>query len=92
MENRKELSDDFYSHFKVSDTDLSYLWDLFMEHGMTRGEAQHRTKGNHYFLQGICQYHSVEWQTWKDKLSPIVTEVITNQYPQFMVQNKTFEK
>lgn len=82
----------FQDKYKLTDLDLSYLWELFMEYGMTRGEAEHRTKGNHYFLQGICQYHSIEWKTWKSKLSTQVKELIKTKYPQLMVQDKSFEK
>jgi len=83
---------DFNKHFNLSENDHSKLWNLFLEHGMTRGEAFHRTKGNHYYLQAICQYHSVEWKTWKSKLSPFVKNLIETEYPQLMVQDKSFEK
>lgn len=91
MSRAKEKETEFKSHFNLSDTDLSYLWELFMEYGMTRGEGEGRTKGNHYFLQGICQYQSVEFKSWGKKLSAPVLNVIKEKYPQLMVQDKQFE-
>lgn len=87
-----EKSRTFQKHFNLSEEDLSYLWNLFLAHGMTHGEAVDRSKGNHYFLQGICQYYSVEWETWNKKLTKAVRDVIETKYPQLMVQNKEFEK
>jgi len=81
----------FKKHFKLTDRDLSYLWELFMEYGMTRGEGENRTKGNHYFLQGICQYNSVEFKTWGKFLSKNVLQILKDNYPQLMVQDKQFE-
>ena len=85
------VSSSFFEFFKVTEEQLSELWEVFMEYGMTKGEAEHRSKANHYFLQGICQYHSVEWKTWNKKLTPFVKNLIETKFPQFMVQNKKFE-
>lgn len=78
-------------HFNLTDEDLSYLWELFMEYGMTRGEAPHRTRGNHYFLQGICEHIVVEWKEWNKKLSPELKKIITEKYPQLMTNHTDFE-
>lgn len=91
MEEYKKNETAFKAHFKITDQDLSILWCLFMEYGMTKGEGENRTKGNHYYLQGIVQYQSVEFKTWGSKLSPYVKEFIKTKYPQLMVQNKEFE-
>lgn len=82
----------FQEYFKLSDEDMSYLWSLFMEFGMTREAAPHRSRGNHYFLQGIGQYHSVEWGTWGEHVTKELREIIKARFPQLMVQNKDFEK
>lgn len=86
------VSSNFFNFFKVTEEQLSELWEVFIEYGMTKGEAEHRSKANHYFLQGICQYHSVEWNTWNKKLTPFVRNLIKTKFPQFMVQNKKWRK
>ena len=86
------MEDTFLKHFNLTELDMKYLWGLFNLFGMTKGQGENRTTGNHYFLQGICQYNSVEWKTWKSKLSPNIKSIIESEYPQLMVQNKTFEK
>lgn len=86
---------DFYEFFKVTREDMSFLWELFIEFGMNGGsmvETKDRTKGNHYFLQALCQYHSVEWKHWHKRMTSHVKSIIAEKYPQFMVHNKTFEK
>lgn len=82
----------FKDHFGLTDDNLMELWNLFMEYGMTRGEGKDRTKGNHYFLQGIVQYGSIEFKSWGKKLSKPVLDVIQSKYPQLMVQDKQFER
>lgn len=85
------MKEKFLAHFNLEQSDLDYLWGLFVDFGMTKGDGENRTKGNHYFLQGICQYLSVEYKTWGNKLSPNIKEIIKTKYPQLMVQNKNFE-
>lgn len=88
------MKEAFLKHFNLTENDMSILWAMFMDYGMNGNpdlKEPHRTKGNHYFLQGIGQYHSVEWETWVDHLSPYVKQFIEQHYPQLMVQNREFE-
>lgn len=82
----------FKEKYNLSDNDMTLLWEMFIEFGMTKGEAPHRSKGNHYFLQAIGQYNTLEWHCLKDKLTPFVATVIRKLYPQLMVTDKSFEK
>lgn len=94
MEETKQTEtnkEKFLNHFKLTEKDFTHLWSLFLEYGMTRGEAKHRSKANHYYLQGIGQYLSVGWKTWNKNLTPELKEIIVEKYPQLMVQNKQFE-
>lgn len=81
----------FFKHYNVTEDQMSYLWEVFMLYGMTKGPGKGRSTGNHYFLQGLCQYHCVEWNTWKKDLTPFVKDLIKTEFPQFMVQDKQFE-
>lgn len=88
---KQNIDVDFLTFFKLTEKDLSDLWELFMDYGLTKGADNHRSSGNHYFLQGICQYHSVEWNSWGKKLTPGLLDIIKTKYPQLMVQNRKFE-
>lgn len=81
----------FMQHFKLTEKDLKRLWALFNEYGLTAGEAKHRSSGNHYFLQGISQYYTVEFHTWRDKMTPELISIVTKEYPQLLTQHKKFE-
>lgn len=81
----------FLNHFNMTDADLTYIGQLFMRYGHPDGIDTYRTKANHYYLQGIWQYCSVEYKSWKSKLSKELHAIIKEKYPQLMVQDKQFE-
>lgn len=89
--NKKLAEIKFRGHFYLNEKDISNLWEMFMEYGLSRGGAKHRSSANHYFLQSICQNFSVEWMTWHRKMTKELKKIIKEDYPQLMVQNKEFE-
>ena len=87
-----ERIDQFKEKYNLSDKDWTYLWDLFMEYGMTRGEASHRSKANHYYLQGICEHLEIEWHSWRCKITKELKFILQFKYPQLMVTDKTLSR
>lgn len=81
----------FKEKYNLSDSDLTYLWNVFMDYGMTRSNQREQSKANHYFLQGICEHSILDWKNWNKKLTPTVRKIITEKYPQLMVNDKSFE-
>ncbi|WP_139368945.1 hypothetical protein [Elizabethkingia meningoseptica] len=77
--------------YNLSDLEYDYLWKLFMEYGMTSGEAPHRSPANHYYLQGISEHNVIEWHTWKSKMTSELKKIISEKYPQLMVTDKTLQ-
>lgn len=69
---------------------MSKLWNMFMDFGLTKGKAPHRSGGNHYFLQGITEHMVVEYDTWKEHLTPEVLNIIDKDYPQLKTTNTSF--
>lgn len=88
-EVRREM---FCKHFNITENDMTSLWRLFMDAGMTKYDRENEwhNKANHYFLQGICEHREVEWSTWCDSITYQVKLVIENRYPQLMCDNKEF--
>lgn len=81
----------FKNHFGITDNSLRQIGDLFMRYGHPDGIDKSRSAGNHYFLQGIWQWQSVEYKTWRGKMTKELKEIIKLRFPQFMVQNRQFE-
>lgn len=86
-----EVREKFCKHFSLSEKQYDHIWKLFLEYGMTRGEAPHRSRANHYFLQGISEHYVVEWHEWKSKMTKELKDIIKTEYPQLMVTDKTFK-
>ena len=87
----------FLKFFNMTEEDISYLWrEFFMPYGMTRSinceEDEIHKKGNHYFLQGLCQFGVVEWNEWENRMSDPVINIIKDKYPQLMVTERRFER
>lgn len=78
----------FLNKFGLSTEEYDYIWTLFLEYGMTRGEAPHRSPANHYFLQGISEHYIVEWHCWKGKMTKELKKIIKERFPFFMITYK----
>lgn len=91
----KQLCEEqFLAHFNMTRDDLTILWRWFMEYGMTKGQDQrlpHQNKANHYFLQEICQYYTVDWPGWNRKMTEELKVLIEHFYPQLKAKIKKFE-
>ncbi len=88
---RKEKDrEGFKKAFNLTDNDLTEIGNLFMNYGHPNGIDKHRSPANHYFLQGIWQWQSVEFKSWKSKMTKELKEIIKEKYPQLMVQDKTW--
>lgn len=82
----------FKAKYNLSDIDFSNLWELFLEYGMTRGEAPHRSRANHYYLQGISEHLEIEWSCWKGNMTKELKAIIKEKYPQLMITDKKLSK
>lgn len=87
LEKREQLK----KKYNLSNLQYDYLWELFMEYGMTNGSAPHRSPANHYYLQGISEHNVIEWHTWKSKMTSELKKIISQKYPQLMVTDKTLQ-
>lgn len=87
-----KLREEFKRKYLLNDIAWQDLWYLFLEYGMTGGEAPHRSRANHYFLQGVCEHLEIEWHSWKSKMTKDLKEIIEQQYPQLMVTDKSLSK
>ena len=86
-----ELRDRFCKHFQLTTKQYGRVWELFIEYGMSRGEAPHRSTANHYFLQGMTEHYVVEWHEWESRMTKELKGIIRKEYPQLMVTDKTFQ-
>ncbi|WAX17063.1 hypothetical protein PF672P2_00045 [Parabacteroides phage PF672P2] len=79
------------SKYQLTKNDWNRLTILWHIHGM-RGdsEPENRSPANHYFLQGILEHLSIEWETWKYGITPVLADAIKNEFPQLMVEDKEF--
>lgn len=83
--------DKFKDTYNLTEDDIAYLWKLFMDYGHPNGVDKHRSSGNHYFLQGIGQWCTLEYNSWKSKMTKELKDIIKEKYPQLMVNDWTFD-
>lgn len=84
----------FLKHFNMNEEDLKILSSWFLEYGMNKYQTDpkpHKNYANHRFLQEICEEFIVSWETWGEKLSPELKDLVKTGYPQLMTTNMDFE-
>lgn len=90
--SRYEVTPLFMKTYSLSDEDWSKLTQLWYDYGMRYDYCpQRRTPANHYFLQGILEHLTVEWNTWEFKMHPELKEIIKKSFPQLMVTDHEFD-
>ena len=88
---KEECEKAFMQHYNLTESDMSYLWKLFMNYGMTKGEADYRSHGNHAYLEAISQNYCLEYDTWSKLMTPKLKKILHEKYPQLLVNDKQFE-
>lgn len=89
--SRYEVMPLLQQRYNLSDKDIKHLTDLWYEYGMRATPVtKDCSPANHYFIQGIIEHLSVQWETWSPTMTSRLKEIIRKEFPQLMVEDNTF--